>query len=66
MILPLINGKLETVTTNNVETFWSMLKRGHQGVFHKISPKQLQGYVDEATGHTGKCVIRILMRLWER
>ena len=47
----MINGKLETVTTNNIETFWSLLKRGHQGVFHKISPKQLQRYVDEATGH---------------
>ena len=46
----MINGKLETVSTNNVETFWSMLKRGHQGVFHKISPKQLQRYVDEAVG----------------
>ena len=47
----MVDGKLVTVSTNNVETFWSMLKRGHQGVFHKISPKQLQRYVDEATGH---------------
>ena len=36
------------VTTNDMENFWSMLKRGHYGQFHKISPKQLQGYVDEA------------------
>ena len=47
----MINGQLEMVTTNNVKTFWSMLKRGYQGVFHKISPKQLHRYVDEATGH---------------
>ena len=46
----MINGKMETVSTNNVETFWSMLKRGHNGIFHKISPKQLQRYVDEAVG----------------
>ena len=27
-----------------------MLRRGHYGVFHKINPKQLQRYVDEAVG----------------
>ena len=46
----MVDGKLVTVSTNNVETFWSMLKRGHYGVFHKLSPKQLQRYVDEAVG----------------
>ena len=44
----IIGGQEVTVTTNNVENFWSMLKRGHYGQFHKISPKQLQRYVDEA------------------
>ena len=28
--------------TNGIESFWSMLKRAHKGVYHKISPKHLQ------------------------
>jgi transposase-like protein len=40
------------VHTNRIESFWAMLRRGHQGTFHKISPKHLQRYVDEfATRH---------------
>ncbi|MDE0310843.1 MAG: IS1595 family transposase [Caldilineaceae bacterium] len=33
--------------TNGVESFWSMLKRGYVGIFHKMSPKHLQRYVGE-------------------
>ena len=33
--------------TNGVESFWSMLKRAHTGVFHKLSPKHLDRYVRE-------------------
>ena len=33
--------------TNGVESFWSMLKRGHQGTYHKMSPKHLERYVKE-------------------
>ena len=40
------------VHTNGIESFWAMLRRGHQGTFHKISPKHLQRYVNEfATRH---------------
>ena len=39
--------------TNGIESFWSMLKRGYQGVYHKISPKHLQRYVDEFAGRHG-------------
>ena len=36
--------------TNGIESFWSMLKRAHSGVFHKISPKHLDRYVREFAG----------------
>lgn len=40
----------ETVHTNGVESFWSMLKRAHKGVYHRLSPKHLQAYVDMFVG----------------
>ena len=40
----------ETVHTNGVESFWSMLKRAHKGVYHRLSPKHLQAYVDMFAG----------------
>ena len=39
--------------TNGIESFWSMLKRAHKGVYHKISVKHLQRYVDESAGRHG-------------
>ena len=42
-----VRGKAHT---NGVESFWSLLKRAHQGVFHKISPKHLDRYVKEFAG----------------
>ena len=39
--------------TNGIESFWSMLKRAHQGTYHKISPKHLQRYVNEFAGRHG-------------
>lgn len=35
---------------NGVESFWSMLKRGYHGTFHRMSPAHLQRYVDEFAG----------------
>ena len=42
-----VNGM---VHTNGLESFWSMLKRGHMGVYHRMSPKHLQRYVNEFAG----------------
>ena len=39
--------------TNGIESFWATLKRAHKGVYHKISPKHLQRYVDEFAGRHG-------------
>lgn len=36
--------------TNDIESFWAVLKRAHKGTFHKLSPKHLQRYVTEFAG----------------
>lgn len=36
--------------TNGIESFWSMLKRAHKGVYHKFSPKHLHRYIAEFAG----------------
>jgi transposase-like protein len=33
--------------TNNIESFWATLKRGVYGIYHHISVKHMQAYVDE-------------------
>ena len=42
-----VRGKAHT---NGVESFWAMLKRAHEGTFHKLSPKHLNRYVTEFSG----------------
>ena len=36
--------------TQGIESFWSMLKRAHKGVYHKLSPKHLDRYVHQFAG----------------
>lgn len=38
------------VTTNGIESFWAMLKRGYMGTYHQMSPKHLHRYVNEFAG----------------
>ena len=39
-----VNGE---VYTNTIEVFWSLLKRGFYGTYHKISKQHLQMYINE-------------------
>lgn len=39
-----VNGSIHT---NTMEGFWSLLKRGVVGIYHSVSEKHLQNYVDE-------------------
>ena len=39
-----VNGRIHT---NTLEGAWSLLKRGIQGIYHSVSRKHLQRYVDE-------------------
>ena len=37
-------------STNGMESFWAMLKRGYHGTYHHMSAKHLGRYVTEFSG----------------
>ena len=41
------NTSMVMSTTNSIESFWSLLKRGYYGVYHYMSPKHLKRYIHE-------------------
>ena len=38
------------VSTQGIDSFWSMVKRGYVGTFHHYSPKHLHRYINEFAG----------------
>ena len=40
----------EAASTNGIESFWALLKRGYHGTFHHVSDKHLGRYVREFAG----------------
>ena len=40
----------DQATTNGVESFWALMKRGYHGVYHHWSEKHMDRYVDEFEG----------------
>lgn len=37
----------DMASTNGIESFWALLKRGFMGVYHQMSPEHLNRYVNE-------------------
>ena len=40
----------DTISTNGIESLWACFKRAYKGIYHKMSPKHMQRYVNECCG----------------
>lgn len=60
------------IHTNTIEGFWSLIKRGIGGVYHSVSKKHLQSYLDEYSfrynrrNHDLPMFISLLEQVWEK
>ena len=54
------------IHTNTIEGFWSLVKRGIGGVYHSVSKKYLQSYLDEYSYRYNNRLVasRCLFRFW--
>ena len=43
----LVNYVRGMASTNGIESFWALLKRGFIGIYHQMSPAHLERYVNE-------------------
>ena len=51
------------VSTNGIESFWALLKRGYRGTYHSWSPKHLDRYVREFSGRHNARPLDLLDRM---
>ena len=40
----------DTISTNGIESIWACFKRAYKGIYHHMSPKHMQRYVNECCG----------------
>lgn len=52
------------IHTNTIEGFWSLIKRGIAGVYHQVSQKYLQSYLDEYSFRYNRRDSEIPMFTW--
>jgi hypothetical protein len=52
-------------STNGIESVWAVLKRGDYGIYHQLTVKHMQRYVDEFTFrlNEGNCKVHTMDRI---